>query len=698
MSIKKRTLLLILCTTAVLFVLFLVISDTIFLKGYEELERQSVEENVNRVSDALSAKLDSLDKLAYDWAVWDDTYQYAQDHNSEFITRNLADETFVSTDLSFLLILNSLGQVVFSKAFDHGESREIAIPEDIYVYLSDGSLSSHTNIEDRTMGNVLLSGNPAIIISRPILTSLAQGPSAGTLIVGRFLDHDIVESLAQTTHLSLSILNKNNDNLPLDLLKAVDRPDGLNTVFVHPISKTLIAGYTVVTDFKGNPAFVFEVDMQRQVLAQGQKTLNYLHASLLFICVVFCIVLIIILSKTVLERVTSLNKSVSKIGLAGSAQRRISIKGKDEISSLANSINRMLNSIDESEAEIHYQKSLMDRILSSIPNAVLVVDNRQFVVLANDAFYTLFDVPLESAVGRSIATLPNTTALTSEVEVFLKNDISDSLVEFQNLDNGPRRIVVTNFTRMTDEGLLLMTFTDVTGEREKQDKLYLTDRLVSVGTMASGIAHELNNPLTSVIGLSQLLSEEDLQGDAGSDIRAINKEAQRASQIVKNLLSFARRHEPNKQHVQIADVINDVMKLRDYEHKINNIVVTTDIDPNVPNVMVDYFQMQQVFLNIVLNAEQAMIEAHDTGTLLITVKGVDSIVRISFTDNGPGIRPENLKRIFDPFFTTKEVGKGTGLGLSICYGIVTAHGGSIYAESEYGRGATFIVELPINSV
>ena len=149
--------------------------------------------------------------------------------------------------------------------------------------------------------------------------------------------------------------------------------------------------------------------------------------------------------------------------------------------------------------------------------------------------------------------------------------------------------------------------------------------------------------------------------------------------------------------LEINAIIREVLKLRAYEHRVNNIEVTTHLAPDLPEIMADRFQMQQVFLNIVLNAEQAMIESNGRGNLTITTEQIDGIIKISFTDDGPGIPPDIMNRIFDPFFTTKEVGKGTGLGLSICYGIVTNQGGRIYAQSQEGKGATFIIELPINT-
>ena len=238
---------------------------------------------------------------------------------------------------------------------------------------------------------------------------------------------------------------------------------------------------------------------------------------------------------------------------------------------------------------------------------------------------------------------------------------------------------------------------DITKRKEADEKLIVTDRLASVGELAAGIAHELNNPLTSVIGFSQLLLEKDIPDDTKSDLKIIYSEAQRAAQVVKGLLTFARRHPPLKELVNINTIIEKVLEIRAYEQKVSNIQVNTQLAPDLPEIMADHFQLQQVFLNIIINAEHFMIAAHNKGTLTITTEKVGDIIKASFADDGPGIRKENLEHLFDPFFTTKEVGSGTGLGLSICHGIITEHGGRIQVESKLGKGATFVVELPISS-
>jgi len=235
------------------------------------------------------------------------------------------------------------------------------------------------------------------------------------------------------------------------------------------------------------------------------------------------------------------------------------------------------------------------------------------------------------------------------------------------------------------------------GEREKKLRQEFASHLASIGEAVAGIVHEINNPLTAVIGFAQLVMDANIPDDVKKDIAVIHQEAQRAAEVAKNLLIFARKHAPARQPTDINSAIREMLKLRAYEQRVNNIQVNTQFDPELPTVMADYSQLQQVFLNIIINAESAMLEANKGGTLTITTQKSNDTLKVSFADNGPGIAKENLERVFDPFFTTKEVGKGTGLGLSLCHGIVVQHGGRIYARSKLGKGATFVVELPIDA-
>jgi PAS domain S-box-containing protein len=233
-------------------------------------------------------------------------------------------------------------------------------------------------------------------------------------------------------------------------------------------------------------------------------------------------------------------------------------------------------------------------------------------------------------------------------------------------------------------------------KRQLEHKAQLSSRLASIGEMASGIAHEINNPLTGVIGFAELLmARKDIPDDVRKDLEIIDDGARRTSEIVRRLLTFARQDKAERNYVNINEIIETTLRLRAYEMETGNIKVKTYLDPDLPKTMAAGGQLQQVFLNLIINAESEMKRAHGKGNMLIRTERKDNTIRISFTDDGHGIPKENLERIFDPFFTTKKVDEGTGLGLSVCYGIVTDHNGRIYAKNEKGKGATFIVELPI---
>jgi len=232
-------------------------------------------------------------------------------------------------------------------------------------------------------------------------------------------------------------------------------------------------------------------------------------------------------------------------------------------------------------------------------------------------------------------------------------------------------------------------------EKELQRELYLSSRLAAIGELAAGVAHQINNPLTGVLGFSQRLLKKSTDPETNQDLQRIYNEAERAAKVVQNLLTFARRRQPQKQYSDINETLESALELRAYELTTSNIEIVTDLAPDLPEIMLDFHQIEEVFLNIILNAEQALTEANSGGKLIIKTEEKKGYIRTTFNDNGPGIPAEHLDKIFDPFFTTKGEKDGTGLGLSVCHGIISEHGGKIYAKSKPGKGTTFFVELPL---
>jgi two-component system NtrC family sensor kinase len=239
----------------------------------------------------------------------------------------------------------------------------------------------------------------------------------------------------------------------------------------------------------------------------------------------------------------------------------------------------------------------------------------------------------------------------------------------------------------------VVVMSDVTDAASLQSKLMHAEKMAAVGQLVSGVAHEVNNPLTAILGFADLLMENtEVPESARKDLRVILQEAQRTKQIVQNLLSFARQMPPQRKPVQLNPILKRTLQLRSYDLQSRGVSVTENLPDHLPFIIGDSHQLQQVFLNILNNAYDAVRE-NSQARIEISTACNDNFVAVTFKDNGPGITHPD--RIFDPFFTTKQIGEGTGLGLSICYGIVKEHGGEILCwNNSDSAGATFTVRFP----
>lgn len=364
---------------------------------------------------------------------------------------------------------------------------------------------------------------------------------------------------------------------------------------------------------------------------------------------------------------------------------------------LKHEITELMNT----EIELEHSATEWQTAFDSIVDPISILDRDFKVVRANRAFADLFKIEPKELPGQPCyrlvhGTTAPITGCPFQKTIETKGPAGTEFFEphlglHLEEDTSP---LYDNNSNLTG---CVHIIRDVTEKKRREGKLIVTDRLASVGQMAGGIAHEINNPLTSVICFSDLLlSRGDLPADARENLEIIGKEARRIAGAVKELLTFSLKQKTEKEPIDISSIIGGVLQLRRYEQRVSNIGAETHFAADLPQVMCNAAQIEQLVLNITINAEQAVFEAHGGGKLTIVGERVGDMVRVTFSDDGPGITPDNMRRLFTPFFTTKEVGKGTGLGLSICHSIVTEHGGNIHAESEIGKGATFIVELPVS--
>lgn len=287
--------------------------------------------------------------------------------------------------------------------------------------------------------------------------------------------------------------------------------------------------------------------------------------------------------------------------------------------------------------------------------------------------------------------------------------VTDHLLRMRRVNGSPVWVEITARARPARSGDLLRVEALVrdVSERKRLDdqakdiyhQILQSEKMAALGQTISGVAHELNNPLATILSWAERLSEKPLDETAKRGVTVILGEAERAARIVRNLLTFARKRQSTRAMIDVNTLVTDTIALRGYE-RMPTLTVTTQLAAGLPKVFADAHQVQQVLLNLVINAEQAMLEANGRGTLIIRTRhnadGDAAVLEIA--DNGPGIPIEAQTRIFDPFFTTKDVGMGTGLGLTVAYAIVQEHGGRIRVGATPGGGATFLVELPLSVV
>lgn len=367
-----------------------------------------------------------------------------------------------------------------------------------------------------------------------------------------------------------------------------------------------------------------------------------------------------------------------------------------------------VNSQQSAEDRLPIVEAQFRALLQSVESGVLFCDAAGLPVLANERLGELLGLPakalsdlerFEDRLAALAGDFRTPQAFGSEWRQRRRAGDQASWEDLEMLR--PMHKVIERYSRPVRDAEgrragWLEIYRDISGQRLMHSKLVQTEKMAAIGQLVSGIAHELNNPLTSIMGYAQLLLGRGLPAERAGEARKIYDEAERAGRIVKNLLLFAREARTAREPAHLNAIVERTLALRSYELKVENIAVELDLDPDLPRTHADSTQMQQVILNLVVNAEQAIQQGRGSGRIRVRTRRRGATrLALEISDDGPGIPPELASRVFDPFFTTKAVGVGTGLGLSIVYGIVREHGGEIFLESEPGHGAKFTIELPV---
>ena len=355
------------------------------------------------------------------------------------------------------------------------------------------------------------------------------------------------------------------------------------------------------------------------------------------------------------------------------------------------------------EQQLRRQEEFRRHLLESFPDLILVLDLKGQYTFVSARIGELLGYGPEHLMGKNVAETENAPPELAELyRTVATGESSLTSCEYgsRHRDGSWRTMLGMASPLLDAEGEpagVIISVRDVTMEKRLEQQIIQSERLAAMGQMIGGFAHELNNPLTSILGMAELLQEGEASEAARKQIVILHQQARRAAEIVQNLQYFARPPAPGRSQVNLNELVQRTVQMQAYPLRKSNITVDFLPEPAIPAIMADPNQLMQVFLNLLLNAEQAIRENREKGTIRVRIGRKPDSVWIVFQDDGPGIAPENLAHIFDPFFTTKRPGRGTGLGLSICKTVLREHGGNIEAATSPDGGAVFTITLPVTA-
>jgi len=646
----------------------------VILPKFSSLELNQAKKDVSRVTDAIRREIHHVAQMASDWAQWDDTYHFVQDRNEAYIKSNLEEQgLYESTGINLIYICKLNGQVVWGKIYmpDQGLIKLREFPE---TFLDKNYFKSDKSKNDLE-GIVLTSKGPMLIGSKPIVKSSGEGPIKGFLIMGKFLNKSLLDSLRKQTLINFSIKDCTKENLSQEDQAILARLAQGNFVSQAPKENLLLA-YGMLPDLRGHPGLLIKAELPRDIMAQGRAAAGLVSLSVSAAVTLVGTTLFLWFINYVLEnrrRTTKIEKLVNK-----------------------------------RTADLKNAHALMKKLINSIPDLIFAKSRDLKYVLCNDAFIKFTGCDESKIFGASDPDLfPNNKKIINlfkeKDQQVLDTGVPVSFEEWLSYPDGRKalfHIIVSPYCDGEDNFLgLIYVAHDITEQNKIKEETEKIRRLESLGVLAGGIAHDFNNILTAILSNIELsrmhISPKD---KAYNLLSAAESGCAQARALTQQLLTFSKGGEPIKESASIADLIQDSAK---FILSGSNISCEFEIPDNLWPAEVDKGQISQVIQNLVFNANQAMPEGG-----LITIRCENFIkdakapqplpqgkyIKIMVQDNGIGISPKYLPRIFDPYFTTKE--KGSGLGLAISRSIIQKHGGHIEVESELNIGTTFTIYLP----
>jgi PAS domain S-box-containing protein len=694
---------------------------TILLQNFERLEEDRAFVNAARLQNALRSEITRLNDGALNYSTWDETYRFVEGQNPNYVKSQLYDSIFVSSKINSIAIANRSGKLLVQKELDFYTLRKIPPLPEFQKYVSLSAMGLNGSSHGKMQGVLSAAAGPMLVTSQPTLSSEGKGKGNGILSMGRFIDSQMLQQLSAATQLPIRLYRYSDSSLPGEIKDIVNQKLKHTAIAVQVSGENTIASYVRIDDVFKKPALILKVEDDRKIYAQGLHSLNYYFWSTLLIGFASCALVLLLLERFILSRLSHLGQGVRAIGHQGTLSARVYLRGQDELTYLAKTINRTLDQLQQVQQALQSSEERYALAVVGANDGIWDWD-----LLSNNVYFsprwkkilgyaeTEFEQSLEAWFKHQHP--QDIPALRAAIEAHLQGQTTYLEHEHRMIHkDGTERWVMCRGSAVRDsEGTpyrMAGSLTDIS-DRKAADQMLArqTEELArsnqELEQFAYIASHDLQEPLRKIEAFGDRLKRkyETTLDEQGHDYLArMQNAAGRMRTLIQDLLAFSRVTTQSRGFAPLAlsTLLQDV--LGDLEVRIQETHAQVTVG-SMPTLEADALQMRQLFQNLIGNALKFQ-QPDVTPTVSIQCEMESSVephqaqsfCRITVSDNGIGFDEKYLDRIFKVFqrLHGRNEYEGTGIGLAVCTKIAERHGGQLTAKSVPGQGATFIVSLPL---